>query len=113
MMPQSIHRSVAHGLILESIHDASSDPGRVDRTVTFVDERIGGANLPLKICVQLVAFVLLLAEAMRTLTLSPLSTIDRARRAVRFWQAIPIPGIADYIRLVRSLVLVAWYGDDK
>ncbi len=102
---------MARSILATDLTHPAVPSARADAVVDFVDERIAGCPTPLRLGVRALATGLNVLSALgsrgRVDVSSPAAT-DVLRRLI----ALPLPGVADYARLVRSLTLVGWYDLD-
>lgn len=107
--PCDVHAAIARTILCESFSgtEAKQTP-RVAWTLDFVDARIRGTSTIVRLGVRVSAFMVGVLVRLRGVDLRTAESADAAR-ALRPWLDLPLPMLAEYVRLVRSLTLVAWY----
>jgi hypothetical protein len=106
--PRAIDRLVARSILEAEVPDVSDDSERVDAVVEFVAARIEGSPTVMRLGVRVIGSVLAVAVALTRRARPDAPSPSRAA-AVRKWLRLPLPGVTEYARLVRSLALVGWY----
>jgi hypothetical protein len=107
--PTAVDRGVARAVLLGAIPSSADEPERSEAVARFVGARILGCPAPMRAGVRLVGATLAaIAWTTRRVRVDAAPAPD-VERALRPWLRLPVPGVAEYSRLVRSLVVVAWF----
>jgi hypothetical protein len=107
--PTAIDRGVARAVLLGAVPASAHEPERSDAVARFTAARILGCPAPMRAGVRLVGLTLAsVAFATRRVRVDAAPAAD-VERALRPWLRLPLPGVAEYARLVRSLVVVGWF----
>lgn len=104
-----VDAAIARTILSESFPRAAAEqPLRLAWTLDFVDARIRGTSTVVRLGVRASAFAVGALVRLRGVDLRTAEPAEAAR-ALRPWLDLPLPVLAEYTRLVRSLTLVAWY----
>ena len=106
---RDVDAAIARTILSASFPQAVAEqPLRLAWTLDFVGARVRGTSTVVRLGVRMSAFVLgsiVRAAGVDVRTGEP----DDIARALHRWLDLPLPVLAEYTRLVRSLTLVAWF----
>jgi hypothetical protein len=108
--PREVDAAIARTILLRSFPaEASASPRRVEATLDFVEDRVGDCSTIMRLGVRVIAValgaVVRLVDGVSIGTDPP----EVVRNALSRWMERPLPALAEYVRLVRSLTLVGWF----
>lgn len=89
--------------------DVAPDDPRVDAVIRFVDERVHGAATPVRAGARLASALLVPVVLATTGLRSDRSAVRRLGAVLGGIERMSLPGIGDYVRMIRALTLVAWF----
>jgi hypothetical protein len=108
--PRDVDAALARTvLVLSFPEQAVAEPRRVEWTVNFVDRRIRGTSMIMRMGVRTAACTLGLALRLLDGVRLRADGSEAAAEPIRRWMDRPLPVLAEYTRLVRSLTLVGWF----
>jgi hypothetical protein len=104
-----VDAAVARAVLLRSFPESvRAEPRRTAWTLEFVAHRIEGTSTVMRFGVRATALAVGLLLRLRhrsDLRRDEPGTVQTLQR----WMDLPLPVLAEYVRLVRSLTLVGWF----
>jgi hypothetical protein len=105
-----VDAAVARTVLLQSFPGSlEQEPRRAAWTLDFVDQRIRGSSTVVRLGVRVTAVVLGLVVRVVHRADVRNGAPEAVAAPLQRWMDLPLPVLAEYVRLVRSLTLVGWF----
>lgn len=85
------------------------DDPRTETVLDFVDERVQGAATSVRVTARLAAGLLSPVVLVTTGRHDDRAALTRLGTVLRTIERLSVPGVGDYVRMIRALSLVAWF----